>query len=161
MEDFGDDIVSGSAGSSKTEPRQCSSLRKNGFVCIKDKPCKIVEMTTSKTGKHGSAKVHLTGIDIFTNKKYEDICPSTSTMEVPIVSRREYSLTAINNGFLELLCDDGTIKDDVKLEDNDLGKEILQKYEQADSDDIVVTVTSALGIEQPSSVKIVSAKKAG
>ena len=48
-----------SSGASDTFPQQCSALRKNGFVVIKGKACKIVEMTTSKTGKHGHAKVNL------------------------------------------------------------------------------------------------------
>lgn len=52
------EIHVGEAGASKTEPRQCSSLKKNGFVLLKNRPCKIVEMSTSKTGKHGHAKVH-------------------------------------------------------------------------------------------------------
>ena len=51
------EIHIGEAGASKTEPRQCSSLKKNGFVVMKNRPCKIVEMSTSKTGKHGHAKV--------------------------------------------------------------------------------------------------------
>ena len=38
-------------------PQQCSALRKNGFVMLKNRPCKIMEMSTSKTGKHGHAKV--------------------------------------------------------------------------------------------------------
>lgn len=56
------------SGASLTFPMQCSALRKNGHVVIKNRPCKIIEMTTSKTGKHGHAKVHLVGTDIFTNR---------------------------------------------------------------------------------------------
>jgi len=66
-----------SSGASLTYPMQCSALRKNGFVVIKGRACKIVDMSTSKTGKHGHAKVHLVGIDIFNNKKFEDLSPST------------------------------------------------------------------------------------
>ena len=43
---------------------QCSALRKNGHVVIKGRPCKIVDMSTSKTGKHGHAKVHLVAVDV-------------------------------------------------------------------------------------------------
>ena len=42
---------------SNSRPVQCSTLRKNGHVVIKGRPCKIVEMSTSKPGKHGHAKV--------------------------------------------------------------------------------------------------------
>lgn len=74
---------------------QCSALRKNGYVVIKGRPCKIVDMSTSKTGKHGHAKVHLVALDIFTGKKLEDLSPSTHNMDVPHVARKEYQLVSV------------------------------------------------------------------
>merc|ERR1712141_954489 len=118
------DFQGGDAGASETFPMQCSALRKNGYVMIKGRPCKIVEMSTSKTGKHGHAKVHMVALDIFTGKKYEDICPSTHNMNVPNVTRKDYQLLEINadDGFVELMDDAGEQKCDLQLPDDDTGK---------------------------------------
>ncbi|KAF8305840.1 eukaryotic translation initiation factor 5A [Clavulina sp. PMI_390] len=136
---------SASAGASATYPMQCSALRKNGHVVIKSRPCKIVDMSTSKTGKHGHAKVHLVAIDIFTGKKLEDICPSTHNMDVPHVTRNEYTLVNIDDGFLNLMTQDGTAKDDVKVPEGDLGKQIEADFEEGK--ELIVTVVSSMGEE--------------
>merc|ERR1711936_1550270 len=86
-----------------TEWKRMSDFE-NEFVMIKGKACKIVDMSTSKTGKHGHAKVHMVALDIFDGRKYEDICPSTHNMECPIVKRTEYQLIDIDDeGFTSLM----------------------------------------------------------
>jgi len=125
---------------------QCSALRKNGHVVIKGRPCKIVEMSTSKTGKHGHAKVHWVAIDIFNGKKLEDICPSTHNMEVPHVKRAEYALIYIEEGFLSLMTPDGSTKNDVKLPEGDLGKTIENEFE-VEGKELIISVVSAMGEE--------------
>ncbi|KAJ9111270.1 translation initiation factor eIF5A [Naganishia vaughanmartiniae] len=136
-----------SAGAAATYPMQCSALRKGGFVVIRGRPCKVIDMSTSKTGKHGHAKVHLIATDIFTNKKLEDISPSTHNMDVPNVTRVEYTLVNID--------DDGTPKDDVKVPEGDLGKNIEQAFE--DGKEVTVTIIAAMGEEQAIAFKEVAA----
>lgn len=142
---------SASAGASATYPLQCSALRKNGHVVIKGRPCKIVEMSTSKTGKHGHAKVHLVAIDIFTSKKLEELCPSTHNMDVPNVTRTEYQFSHVEDGFLHLIKPDGSEKNDVKIPEDDIGAKI-EECEDSGTD-ILITIVAAMGEEAAISVK--------
>lgn len=139
------DFQSGDAGASETFPMQCSALRKNGFVMIKGRPCKIVEMSTSKTGKHGHAKVHMVALDIFTGKKYEDICPSTHNMDVPNVKRKDYQLLSVDDGFLSMMDDGGEQREDLKMPEGEIGNEIQAAMDN--EKEILCTVLSACGEE--------------
>ncbi|KAF4657124.1 Eukaryotic translation initiation factor 5A-1 [Perkinsus chesapeaki] len=145
------------AGASHTAPQQAGTLRKGGFVMLKGKPCKIVDISTSKTGKHGHAKANITGLDIFTGRKYEDICPTSHNMEVPNVVRAEYQLLNVDeSGAVSLLNDDATTKDDLDLPKNENGIDEVGQQIQNDFNEgkgVIVTVIAACGQE-----KIVSSK---
>jgi len=111
----------------------------------------VMEMSTSKTGKHGHAKVHLVGLDIFTSKKYEDLCPSTHNIDVPNVSRNDYQLIDIDDvdGFVTLMNDKGDTRDDLKLPDGsnkELGDKIREEFKKEDVT-VIVTVMAAVGEE--------------
>jgi len=139
------------AGASKTYPQQCSALRKGGHVMIKGRPCKIVEMSTSKTGKHGHAKVHMVALDIFTGKKLEDICPSTHNMDVPNVVRKDLQLVDIDGDYLSLMDDTGETRDDIKVPDDELGAEIRERF--GNDEGLIISVLSAMDEEVCVAVK--------
>jgi len=136
-----------------TFPIQCSALRKNGYAILKGHPCKIVDMSTSKTGKHGHAKVNLVGIDIFEGKKYEDMSPSTHNMDVPNVSRIEYTLIDVTEeGFLSLMDDGGDVRDDLHCnDDKELMGQIKAKFDAGE--EVMVTILKAMGKEKPIGIK--------
>jgi hypothetical protein len=52
----------------------------------------------------------------------------------------------VDDGFLNLMTQDGTAKDDVKVPEGDLGKQIEDDF--AAGKDLLVTIVSAMGEEQ-------------
>ena len=136
---------------------------------IKGHPTKVVEVTSSKTGKHGHAKCHIVAIDIFTGKKYEDLCPASHNMEVPFVKRTEFQLLTADesSGEVSLLLESGETKDDLNLptfvkigeptdDDKKVTADILSAQERGD--DIMVIVLAACGNEKIIGVKVTEVK---
>ena len=140
------------SGSSLTIPMQCSAIKKNAYCVMKGHPCKVVQLSTSKTGKHGHAKVHMIGLDIFTGKKYEELSPSTHNMNVPIVNRADYQLIDISeDGFLSLLTEGGEPKEDLKIPPGELGEKLKEEFDEGK--DLSVTTIAAMAQEQVTSFR--------
>merc|ERR1712151_1047524 len=139
------------SGASLTYPAAAGSIRKGAHIVIKGRPCKVLEMTTSKTGKHGHAKCHFTATDIFTGKKCEMLESSTHNCDVPNVHRAEYTLLDIDDdGFVSLMEESGDTKDDLSLpsgtdDSNKLAEDLKAAFD--DGKDIIVTVLSAMNEE--------------
>jgi translation elongation factor IF5A len=129
-------------------PMQASAFRKGTNIILKDKPCKVVEMSTSKTGKHGHAKVNFTGIDIFTGKKYKEIQGSTHPMLTFDATKIDWGLMSIDGTSVSLIDEKGNTSDDLTLPpDEELAQKIKDAHE-ADEKEVMVTVMSALGQSQ-------------
>lgn len=150
----------GNAGASLTYPMSAGSIRKNGFIVIKGRPCKVVDVSTSKTGKHGHAKCHFVAQDIFNGKKYDELTPSSHNCDVPNVTRTEYSLIDINDeGFVTLMDDAGGTREDLSLPS---GTDDATKLADAikelfgDGQEVVVTVTKAMDQEMISGQKVIN-----
>jgi len=124
---------------------------------IKGRPTKVIEVTTSKTGKHGHAKCHFTALDIFTNRKVEELVPSSHNLEVPIVNRMEYTLLDIDEDeHMSLMDEKGDTREDLKLpgghpEADKLAEDIRTAF--AAGKELTVTILVSMGIEQAQAIK--------
>lgn len=135
------------AGSATVRPIQAGAVKKGGYCMMKGRPCKVVDVSVSKTGKHGHAKASITGIDLFTGKKYEENCPTSHSMEEPFpVERRQYSYLGHEDIHLHLLDASGSIREDLSLNDN----AVINQWEEdiAAGKTVMVTVLSACNEEK-------------
>ena len=116
---------------------------------IKGKPCKVLSISVSKTGKHGHAKCNFLAVDIFTGKKYEDMVPSTHGTTVPVVRREDWELIDIEGDEVTLMDEGGTQKTDLNLPNIPAGmaEEIRETWNGGENS-VMVTVQYAVGIEQ-------------
>lgn len=119
------------------------------YIMIKGNPCKVVNISVSKTGKHGHAKCNFTATDIFTGKKYEDMIPSTHGTTVPIVKKEEWEVIDIDGDELTLMDEGGNQKTDLNLPTypEGLADEIRDAWSGGENS-VMVSVQSAVGIEQ-------------
>ena len=139
------------SGSSHTYPVQAGTLHKGNYVMLKGHPCKVVEISITKNGKHGHAKASIVGIDIFTGKKYEDSCPSSHSIEAPFVSREEYQIADIgSDGFITLILEDGMTREDLKFDDTEENQHLKDKLQEelTNGKDIILGIMVAMGEEK-------------
>lgn len=92
------------------------------------------------------------GIDIFTGNKYEDTAPTGANTAAPVVVRKEWLLTDVNDddaneeGSIAGLLDseNGDTRDDLRVPDNNEYKSMREAL-AADEKDVFVTVIEAIG----------------
>jgi len=132
------------ASSEEYEITSANDLRVGGHALLSDHPCKVVEIHRSKTGKHGGAKLRIVGLDIFTQKKVEEIVITSHTINVPKVKKNDLQAVSIDKGDLTLMNDDSSLKYITVPEES--AQKAIKQY-LIDGEIVLVTVLSAMGKE--------------
>ncbi|ADP77987.1 translation initiation factor 5A precursor (eIF-5A) [Methanothermus fervidus DSM 2088] len=79
------------------------TLKKGKYVVIDGEPSKIVGVTTSSPGKHGSAKMRIEAIGIFDGQKRSIVKPVDSKIEVPVINKKVGQVLAIMGDTVQLM----------------------------------------------------------
>ena len=80
------------------KPVAIGTLSKGNYVVIEGSPCKVVDVQVSRPGKHGHAKVRLTGGGLIDGKKRIIVAPGHDHVDVPIVEKKTAQVLSLSQG---------------------------------------------------------------
>ncbi|MCD6230155.1 MAG: translation initiation factor IF-5A [Candidatus Diapherotrites archaeon] len=66
-------------------------------------PCKVLGVTKSKPGKHGSTKARVDGIGIFDNQKRGILKPTDATIEAPVIEKSTAQVISVSGTTVQLM----------------------------------------------------------
>ncbi len=72
-------------------------------MIIDNEPCRIVGITKSKPGKHGSAKARIVAIGVFDSQKRQFVKPVDSNAEIPIIDKRLGQVFTVNPNSVQIM----------------------------------------------------------
>ena len=84
----------------QTEVRE---LQEGNYVMIDDVPSKITSYSTSKPGKHGSAKARVEGTGVFDGQKRNFTQPVDAKIWVPIVNRKQGQVVSVSGSDMQVM----------------------------------------------------------
>jgi len=96
-------VINLEANVTMSKPVDVGALRVGGYIIVDDEPCRIVEITKSKPGKHGAAKARIVAIGIFDNQKRSFVKPVDAKIEVPIIEKRSGQVLAVTPSSIQLM----------------------------------------------------------
>lgn len=86
-----------------SKPVDVGRLRVGGYMIIDNEPCRIVGITKSKPGKHGSTKARIVAIGVFDGVKRSFVKPVDSNAEIPMIDKRPGQVFAVNPNSVQIM----------------------------------------------------------
>ncbi len=86
-----------------SKPVDVGTLKVGSFLVVDGEPCRIVSLTKSKPGKHGSAKARIVAIGVFDDAKRSLVKPVDAQVEVPIIDKRTGQVIAVLPNAVQLM----------------------------------------------------------
>lgn len=86
-----------------SRPAELGSVKEGSYIVIDDEPCKVVSREHFKPGKHGSAKVRLVALSLFTGSKKSYVAPAESRVDIPMIDKRSGQVTTIMDNTIQIM----------------------------------------------------------
>ncbi|MBQ59178.1 MAG: translation initiation factor IF-5A [Euryarchaeota archaeon] len=88
-----------------TDRVEIRTLKVGRFCVVDDEAYKILSISTSKPGKHGSAKARISLESIFTGKKISHVGSVTDSINVPMIEKGTATVTHLDGSEVHAMND--------------------------------------------------------
>jgi translation initiation factor 5A len=86
-----------------SKPAELGSVKVGSYIIIDGEPCKVVDFEHFKPGKHGSAKVRIMAISVWTGNKKSYVNPAQSRIDVPMIDKRSGQVTSLMGDSVQVM----------------------------------------------------------
>ena len=100
------------------EQTEVRTLKKGRYVMIDGEPCTIMNISTSKPGKHGSSKSRIDAMGLFDGQKRSIVQPVSAKIDVPLVERKLGQVLSIANDTVQIMNMDDYSTMELKIPEN-------------------------------------------
>ncbi len=82
---------------------EAGTIKKGDTVIIQDVACKVTGLDVSRPGKHGHAKIRMTGVGLIDGKKRQIVVPGHDKMEAPIIEKKTGQVLSITGDTMSVM----------------------------------------------------------
>ncbi len=83
--------------------KTAGSLQKGNYVVIDGVACVVSDISVSRPGKHGHAKVNFSGVGIMDGKKRNMVAPGSDTVEIPVIDKRNAQVLSVQGNVCNVM----------------------------------------------------------
>lgn len=102
-----------------TTQGEVRQLKVGRYVVIDEEPCKILDITTSKPGKHGAAKARIEAVGMFDGVKRSMVAPVTEKCKIPMIDKRKVQILNISGSNAQVMDMETYQNFDLPMTDNE------------------------------------------
>jgi translation initiation factor 5A len=94
---------------------EATEMRVGTFLLLDGVAYQVKKMDTSKTGKHGHAKVRFEAISVFTGKKKVMVVPGHDKFEVPMIDKKAAQVLSVSDNSASIMDNESFVSLDLEI----------------------------------------------
>ncbi len=82
---------------------EIQKIKEGNYMLVEGEPCIVKNTEKSKSGKHGHAKLRITCVGVFSDRKHSLTIPSGENVEVPEINKANASISFIEDNAINIM----------------------------------------------------------